>query len=1162
MSKFLGELMRGLRCALEPAHNAFSNEQRFRQAFTDLGWDVTIDPATLALIRGALGIDSLFESARLIADQLEAGTGNTASLAVSLKEAITQIVNSVRQLGNAPPAGLPFPFNDPTFQSEIPALLADTLLLRFLQNQQPVLYGALRLLGLVEVTRETPTGAGRLPYKKFAIRWDRLPLLISNPVDLFRQTYQWNATGQPFAFAKLIETLEDFFRAIRVPARRQPTSETLIERYYDPANPALPQVEQLAIPIVMTAAPDWSSFAELGLGILPIPPKGQPTQPPVGFVITPLASAGISNSSAPNSPYSLSIKGGFQSDTAFGAEIRPGGVELFSDLGSAQITAELAFTARPPKPWIILGDDASSRLEVGGFAAAIGVTGQVASPEVVVRIGTGTDPTPPRIALVIQMSEGDGFLGKVVGSNPIRLEFGGSFYWSSRTGFHFEGSAGFEIAIPLHLNLGLAEIDTLQLAVRGSDGIAFEAGVNAKALLGPLTAVVENFGLKAKLKFAGTDGRLGPIGFDLGFKPPKGIGLSVDAGVVKGGGYLFLDPEKQEYAGALELVFSGFLTLKAIGLVTTKMPDGTKGFSLLIIITAEFGTGIQLGFGFTLLAVGGLIGLNRTIRLDVLTEGVRTGAVNSVMFPKDVIANAPKIISDLRAIFPPQEGRFLIGPMAKLGWGTPTLVSLSLGVIIEIPPGNVALVGVLKIALPAEEFAVVVLQVNFIGAFEPEKKRIYFFAGLFDSRVLFITLTGELGVLLAFGDDANFVLTVGGFHPRFTPPPLPFPTPQRLAINIINESFARIRVEGYFAVTTNSVQFGVLAEALFGFDDFNVSGHLQFDALFQFSPFMFDVSGSASLSIKVFGMGLWGIRVRFQLQGPTPWRVRGSGGISFLFFDIDVDFDFTWGESQDTSLPPVAAVPILAGELGKAECWRAELPAGSNLLVALRPLAADEAGKVLHPVGTLRVSQKRVPLDLTISKVGNQKVTDANRLRLDVPPGAPLKKKEQGGDVFEQFAPGQFRDLDDAAKLSNPAFTPEHGGIELTGTGGLYTTKSLVKRSTRFELILIDSQYLENREKFYRLHTALFAHWIRGASVSLSALSQARKKEMAPFADRIRVKTELFAVAQMENNKLLNAQAAEFTSESQAQDYLRNYVRAHPSQAGQLHIIPQFEVVS
>ena len=93
-----------------------------------------------------------------------------------------------------------------------------------------------------------------------------------------------------------------------------------------------------------------------------------------------------------------------------------------------------------------------------------------------------------------------------------------------------------------------------------------------------------------------------------------------------------------------------------------------------------------------------------------------------------------------------------------------------------------------------------------------------------------------MGLLVAFGDDANFVVSVGGFHPRFSPPPLPFPSPRRIAISLLNTPVARMRVEGYFAVTSNTVQFGARVEVFFGLDVLNVKGHLAFDALFQFSP--------------------------------------------------------------------------------------------------------------------------------------------------------------------------------------------------------------------------------------------------------------------------------------------------------------------------------------
>jgi hypothetical protein len=112
-----------------------------------------------------------------------------------------------------------------------------------------------------------------------------------------------------------------------------------------------------------------------------------------------------------------------------------------------------------------------------------------------------------------------------------------------------------------------------------------------------------------------------------------------------------------------------------------------------------------------------------------------------------------------------------------------------------------------------------------------------------------------------------------------------------------------VRIDGYFAVTSNTVQFGAHAEVFFGIDEINVDGDISFDALFQFSPFAFITEVSASFSVKVLGIGLFSVRVHGTLEGPTPYRARGEGSISLLFFDISVDFDVSWGEQQDTTLP-------------------------------------------------------------------------------------------------------------------------------------------------------------------------------------------------------------------------------------------------------------------
>src|SRR5439155_9966724 len=123
----------------------------------------------------------------------------------------------------------------------------------------------------------------------------------------------------------------------------------------------------------------------------------------------------------------------------------------------------------------------------------------------------------------------------------------------------------------------------------------------------------------------------------------------------------FFDPEEEQYAGVLQLSFKA-IGITAIGLLTTRLPDPSgpagatkKGFSLLVIITIDLPP-IQLGYGFTLNGVGGLMGIHRRMVVEALRNGVRDGSVNAILFPQDVIARAPQIISQLRSIFPPAEG--------------------------------------------------------------------------------------------------------------------------------------------------------------------------------------------------------------------------------------------------------------------------------------------------------------------------------------------------------------------------------------------------------------------------------------------------------------------------------------------------------------------------
>ncbi|MET8700782.1 DUF6603 domain-containing protein [Kitasatospora sp. NPDC004723] len=865
--------------------------------------------------------------------------------------------------------------------------------------------------------------------------------------------------------------------------------------------------------------------------------------------------------------------------------LRPGASAVEPPPGATvAATAEVVHSYRrdPDDPLLLLSLPGGSRVSVEQVDSTVRLR---ARPDGSLDIGLGLQLQRGKVLITLG-DDSDGFLATLLKDVRIESTFELGARFTVADGLRFEGSGGLEVQLASHVGLGALDLSALTLTVGIKDG-TFALGLSAdvKGSLGPVSAVVQGLGTDIPVVLAPLGkGNLGPVDIRPDFRPPTGVGLALDLQFVSGGGFLGYDADRHEYAGTLALRLAGFIDVKAIGLLSTRMPDGTPGFSLLLVLTAEFGgIGLQLGYGFTLLAVGGLLGLNRAMNLTALTEGVRTGAIESVMFPKDVVANAPRILSDLRAFFPPREGTFLVGPMAKIGWGTPTLISVSVGVIVEIP-GNIAIVGVLRCSLPAEDLPLMVLQVNFVGAIEFDKQRLWFYAQLFESRVLIMTIEGGMGLLIGWG-GGDFVLSVGGFHPSFRPPPLPFPVPPRIAVDIIHTPTALIRVSGYFAVTSNSVQFGAQAELVLGFDDFGLQGHLAFDALFRFSPFAFTIDIAADLTLKAFGVGVFGVHLRFQLEGPAPWRAHGRGSISLLFFEISANFDLTWGDSHNPTLPPVDALALLGDEIGKVEGWRTELPTGgSQALVNLRTLPATD-GLVLHPLGTLFIRQRVIPLHVRVDRVGAQRPLAGHRFGVAPAPDSGLT---QASTTTDRFAMAQFQDMDDAAKLSRPAYEDQDAGLELTPLQGTLASARAARRSARYEMIVIDRRRrpatlrAEGRtripdppapaaaKRLYAVSPAVFQQLLGGSSTGRSALSQHEATLRQPFADDVlRVTGQRYAVAYRRNNRTafspgapaFAAAPAGFLSQAAATDALAAMEDADPRRQGTLHVIPQSETV-
>src|SRR5207249_2628298 len=150
-------------------------------------------------------------------------------------------------------------------------------------------------------------------------------------------------------------------------------------------------------------------------------PNGNNTQPPTGLFITALAKGFVGGEVGLGNSFALKLSGGFEADGAVGVEVRPGSVDLRLTAAPITIDAAVSLVGRPPKPWILIGSPDSHRIELGGILVAIKVRGPIADPEVTIDAGTGEQPNPPKLALVVQASDADGFIQKILGSQPQRI---------------------------------------------------------------------------------------------------------------------------------------------------------------------------------------------------------------------------------------------------------------------------------------------------------------------------------------------------------------------------------------------------------------------------------------------------------------------------------------------------------------------------------------------------------------------------------------------------------------------------------------------------------------------------------------------------------------------------------------------------------------------
>jgi hypothetical protein len=1097
---FQEAVLNEIRLALTPLINAARREEERSRLFGALGWD-------LNALKG-LDIDALVTAFSTIYGSIESLLENPLeelSDFIHALEAVRTAFDAISKLATTVQGTdqLPAEF------AEIGRDLVEFLFVDYLWQNHPTAYYTLVLLTLIRDPQDI--GAGnisspvikdgtliRYPVVVPKLHLDNTGRVLSDPIGYLKKEYFPNSlatSGDASQAAdRLFPRLARFLQALGVEATYgiSPDYMTLYEYDWGTfGNSAISKMLTLLLRLdrfAMSQGSDGNlgTGADLELGATLALASAE--QGNLGLVVQPFGNLTLT---LPLNTWLLVLK--LIAPTTGFAIGKQGFIPLI-DNNSTSASGQLTLLKLPPEngdPAILIGSTKGTHLEISSFqiTSMLDVDSGQIDWEMLLEIASS--------ALVITAGDGDGFLQKVLPRDGVRTDFDLAIGWSKRKGLYFRGSAGLEATLPVHVSLlDALTVDSVYLALHTKDAAVETAiALTASIKLGPFSGNVERMGLLAAFTFPPDGGNLGPVNVRLGFKPPSGAGMAIDASAVVGGGYLFFDPDNEQYAGILQLEIQKIVSLKAIGLLTTRMPDGSKGFSLLVIISAEFPP-IQLGFGFTLTGVGGLLGVNRTMVVDVLRSGLRNGTLGSILFPQNPVEHAQKIISDLRSIFPVAPMRFVFGPVARLGWGTNNLIIAELGILLELPqPIRLVILGRLTLALPNEKSPVVLIHLDSLGVIDFDRGDVSLDATIYDSKIAMFALTGDMALRLNWGLSPSFAVAVGGFNPRFQPPPN-FPQLNRLAISLATSDNPRIRLETYLALTANTFQFGARLDfnvevSVKVIGTFSASAYLGFDALVQMAPLQFIVDIDGGVAIKHNGHPLFSASLHLSLSGPEPVHAWGEATFAFLG-ERRIPFDLTLSAGMiQPPLLPADPLQKLIEELEAKANWSAQLPRDENMLVTLRKIeVVDEI--LAHPLGELTVGQKAVPLEVMITRFGNTSPTRSGPFRITFVQMGDQVSDQPRQTLRALYTPGQFFEMSDEEKLARPAFEALPSGCSRIGTTAIRHSATQVKAIAQYDTVVVDK--LEQRQK---RTDAAFAYTIPSAvQAALAGLGAAGQSAM------------------------------------------------------------------
>ncbi len=469
------------------------------------------------------------------------------------------------------------------------------------------------------------------------------------------------------------------------------------------------------------------------------------------------------------------------------------------------------------------------------------------------------------------------------------------------------------------------------------------------------------------------------VGFKLKLPPlPKfsldGLGLSYTAGPIQMTG-VFLktqapvydangkktDQTVTQYAGEVRIQ-AEVVSLVAVG-AYGQMASGDPTVFIYGALGAEDGAGIVAGpIMITGVALG--FGINRRVLVPKIEQVSRFPMVTLVMgqpgggslLGAPAQNDAAQLLAEMSNVLPAQQGQYFgaIGLRFAL---FETIDCFALAIVQGGRSLEIAVIGIGRFRKPDVGNPLCYIELDILLDIKPDAGILKLEALLANSWVLDPggSITGGFALYIWYGGEhkGDFVITLGGYHPRFVKP-AHYPTVPRLGFNWQVSDKLIIKGGSYFAITPSTFMAGGRLEASFRTSIVGADFVAYADFLIQWKPLYYDID--MGISVRAYA-DLWLFTIHVSLsadlliQGPP---MHGTAKLKVGAISVTVRF----GDQPDKP-PYIEAWPEFGRAFldrtaasGKAANANDDKPTGKWALPSGRQ--ASIAGPNLHQLNLLK----------------------------------------------------------------------------------------------------------------------------------------------------------------------------------------------------------------